>query len=73
MILVTLFISFYCLWLTSYYVIHAYCVLDAVLWVGGVDVYNVDSLLFVCACIMDTHVCVLSCRMPECLVALSAP
>ena len=72
MIRVTLFISFYffhliiimtCvffyLWLTSYYAILAYCVLCAVIWVGGVDVYNVDSPLFVCAFFVDTPVCVL--------------
>ena len=71
-ILVTLFISFYffhliliilcvlfLLWLTSYYGILVYCVLCAVIWVGGVDVYNVDSPLFACACFVDTHVCVL--------------
>ena len=29
---------FFLLWLTSYYVIH--CLLFAILWVGGVDVYN---------------------------------
>ena len=72
-ILVTLFISFYfflliilmvcvffLLWLTSYnYVIHAYCVLFAILWVDGVDVYNVGSPLFVCACFVSMPVCVL--------------
>ena len=31
-----MFHVFVLLWLTSYYVIHAYCVLCAVLWVGGV-------------------------------------
>ena len=45
---------FFLFWLTSYYVILAFCVLCAVLWVGGVDVYNVDSPLFVCACFVDT-------------------
>ena len=54
-----MFCVFFLLWLTSYYVIHAYCVLCAVLWIGGVDVYNVDSPLFVCACIMGTPVGVL--------------
>ena len=49
---------FFLLWLTSYYVILAYCVLCTVLWVVGVDVYNVDSPLFVCACFMGTPVCV---------------
>ena len=47
------------LWLTSYYVILVYCVLCAVIWVGGVDVYNVDSPWFAYACFVDTHVCVL--------------
>ena len=50
--LFTLFISFYffpviiifffvfcLLWLTSYYVVHAYCVVCTIIWVGGVDVY----------------------------------
>ena len=46
------------LWLTSYCVIHAYCVLCAVLWVGGVDAYIVGSPLLVCACYVGTHVCV---------------
>ena len=50
---------FFLLWLTSYYVILAYCVLCAVLWVGGVGVYNVDIPLFVCDCFLDTPVCVL--------------
>ena len=47
--------------MTTYYVIGllAYCVVCAVLWVGGVDVYNVDSPLFVCTCFVDTPVCVL--------------
>ena len=58
MILVTLFISFYffdliiimtcvffLLWLTSYYAILVYCVLCAIIWVGGVDVYNVSYML----------------------------
>ena len=44
------------LWLTSYYAI--FCVLCAVIWVGGVDVCNVDCPLFVCACFVDTPVCV---------------
>ena len=70
MILDTLFISFYffhliiimtcaffLLWLTSYYAILAYCVLCAVVWVGGVDVYNVYGPLFACACSW-THLCV---------------
>ena len=30
----------------------------AVLWVGDVDVYNVGSPLFVCACYVGTLVCV---------------
>ena len=34
-----------------------YCV--RLFWVSGVDVYNVDSPLFVCACFVDTPVCVL--------------
>ena len=46
------------LWLTSYYAILAYCVLCAIIWVGGVDVCNVDCPLFVCACFVDTPVCV---------------
>ena len=50
---------FFLLWLTSYYVILAYCVLGTVLCVVGVDVYNVDSPLFVCACFVDTPVFVL--------------
>ena len=50
---------FFLLWLTSYCVILASCVLCAVLWVGGVDVYNVDGPLFACACFVDTPVCVL--------------
>ena len=54
-----MFCVLFLLWLTSYYVIHAYCVLCAVLWVGGEDVYNVGSPLFVCACFMGTQVCVL--------------
>ena len=71
MILFTLFITFYffdlilimtcvflLLWLTSYYAILAYCVLCAIIWVGGVDVCNVDCPLFVCACFVDTPVCV---------------
>ena len=37
----------------------AYCVMCPVLWVGGVDVYNVDSPLLGCACFVDTPVCVL--------------
>ena len=68
--LFTLFISFYfpfflfvfcLLWLTSYYVvgIHAYCVVRTINWVGGVDVCNVGSPLFVCACFVGTPVCVL--------------
>ena len=36
--------------ISSYYVIHAYCVMFAVLCVGGVDVYSVGSPLFVCRC-----------------------
>ena len=47
------------LWLTSYNVIHAYCVLSAILWVGCVDVYNVGSTLSVCACFVETPVRVL--------------
>ena len=39
--------------------IYAYCVLCAVLWVRGADVYNVGSPLFVCACFVGTPVCVL--------------
>ena len=71
-ILFTLFIYFYffdliiimtcvflLLWLTSYYAILAYCVLCAIIWVGGVDVCNLDCPLFVCACFVDTPVCVL--------------
>ena len=50
---------FFLSWLTSYCVILTYCVLCAVLWVGGVDVYNVDSPWFVCACFVGTPVCVL--------------
>ena len=38
---------------------HAYCVLGAVPWVGGVDVYNVCRPLFVCTCFVGTPVCVL--------------
>ena len=78
MILDTLFISFYffhliiimtcaffLLWLTSYYAILAYCVLCAVVWVGGVDVYNVYSPLFACAYVRG-HTCVCpTCWMPE--------
>ena len=69
MILFTLFISFYffdliiimmcvflLLWLTSYYAILAYYVLCAIIWVGGVDVCNVDCPLFVWACFVDTPV-----------------
>ena len=51
--------AFFLLWLTSYYAILAYCVLCAVIWVGGVDVYNVYSQLFACAMFVDTPVCVL--------------
>ena len=36
----------------------AYCVLCAIIWVGDVDVCNVDCPLFVCACFVDTPVCV---------------
>ena len=36
------------------------CLLCAIIWVGGVDVCNVDSPLFVCACFMDP-----TCWMPE--------
>ena len=54
-----MFCVFFLLGLTSYYVIHAYCVLCAVLWVCGVDVHNVGNPLFVCACFMGTPVCVL--------------
>ena len=40
----------------SYYVIRAYCVMCAILRVGDVDVYNVGSPLFVCACfVCDLH------------------
>ena len=49
---------FLLLWLTSYYAILAYCVLCAIIWVGGVDVCNVDCPLFVCVCFVDTPVCV---------------
>ena len=72
MILDTLFISFYffhliiimtcaffLLWLTSYYAILAYCVLCAVVWVGGVDVYNVYSPCLPALMFVDTPVCVL--------------
>ena len=39
--------------MVNYCVLHAHCVLCAVvLWVGGVDVYNVGSPLSVCACFM---------------------
>ena len=31
-----------------------YCVLCAVLWVGGVDAYHMSSPLFVCACYVGT-------------------
>ena len=36
----------------------AYCVLCAIIWVGGVDVCNVDCPWSVCACFVDTAVCV---------------
>ena len=50
LIIITLCINFV---MVNYYVIHAYCILCAVvLWVGGVDVYNVGSPLSVCACFM---------------------
>ena len=39
--------------------IHAYCVVRTIDWVGGVDVCNVGSPLFVCACFVGTPVCVL--------------
>ena len=45
--------------MVNYYAIQAYYVLCAVLWVGGMDVYNVGSPLFVCACFMATPVGVL--------------
>ena len=35
------------------------CVLCAVLWVGGVNAYNVGIPLLVCACYVGTHVGVL--------------
>ena len=54
---------FLLLWLSSYYVIHAYCVLCAVLWVGDVNAYTVDSPLLVCACYVGTPVCVLHAGM----------
>ena len=49
----------YFLWLTYYYVICAYLVLSAILWVGGVGVCNVGSPLFVCACFVGAPVCFL--------------
>ena len=49
--------AFFLLLLTSYYAILAYCVLYAVIWVGGVDVYNVDGPLFACAYVRG-HTCV---------------
>ena len=45
--------------LSSYYVVHAYRVVRTIHWVGGVDVCNVGSPLFVCACFVGTPVCVL--------------
>ena len=42
-----------------YYVIRAYCVVSAILWVGGMDVCNVGRPLFVFPCFMGTPVCVL--------------
>ena len=54
-----MFCVFLLLRLTSYYVIHAYCVMCAVLWVGGVDAYIVGRPLLVCACYVGTPVCVL--------------
>ena len=50
--------AFFLLWLTSYYAILAYCVLCAVIWVGGVDVYNVYSPLFAFVLCSWTHLCV---------------
>ena len=59
--IIIFFFVFCLLWLTSYYVvgIHAYCVVRTINWVGGVDVCNVGSPLFVCACFVGTPVCVL--------------
>ena len=57
LLIIIMFSVFFLLRLTSYFVIHAYCVL--LLWVGGMDVYNVGSPLFVCACFMGRRVCVL--------------
>ena len=56
LLIIIMFCVFFLLWLTSYYVIHAYCVVCAVLWVGGVDV---GSPLFACACFVGTPGCVL--------------
>ena len=54
-----MFCVLFLLWLTSHYVIHAYCVLCAVIWVSGVDAYIVGSPLLVCAWYVGTAVCVL--------------
>ena len=46
--------------MVNFLVIRAYCLLSAILWVGGVDVCNVGSpLMFVCACFVGAPVCVL--------------
>ena len=59
LVIIIFFFVLFLLWLTSYYVVHAYCVMCTMIWVGGVDVYNVGSRLSVCACFVGTPVCVL--------------
>ena len=50
---------FFLLWLTSYYVILAFCVLCAVLWVGGVDVGPIQcGQSIVCLRLFRGHTCV---------------
>ena len=59
LLIIIFFFVLFLLWLTSYYVVNAYCVMCTVIWVDGVDVYNVGSQLSVCACFVGTPVCVL--------------
>ena len=49
-----MFCVFVWLWLTSYCVIHAYCVLWAIIWVRGMDVY------IICLRVYRGHTCVCS-------------
>ena len=63
---VIFFFVFCLLWLTSYYVVHAYCVVHTIHWVGGVDVCMQCGQSIVCLRLFRGHTCVCSsCWMPE--------